>query len=206
MRRVQKSFVPVMSPAAVRRRARCWAALAGAALVSPFAALVPIAAGWCPSAMAPVLALVAVPTGLFIHGETYEERPPLQASGPLLTTRTLTGERTVDLSVISTVRLLTYVSRSGVSERVLVVRDVNGVCLGLKSAGGHAALRRALERSLAGSPHPRPRVSRAALVYLGMVTNRSPLVLHTVVSWLVMVLGTSGYITAVLALADRVQK
>lgn len=49
-------------------------------------------------------------------------------------------------------------------------------------------------------------MSRAALVYLGMVTNRSPLVLHTVVSWLVMVLGTSGYITAVLALADRVQK
>lgn len=202
---MQKSFVPVMSPAAVRRRARCWAAFAGAALVSPFVALVPIAAGWCPSALAPVLALVGVPTGLFIHGETYEERPPLQASGPLLTTRTLTGERTVDLSVISTVRLLTYVSRSGVSG-LLVVRDVNGVCLGLKSVGGHAALRRALERSLAGSPHPRPRVSRAALVYLGMVTNRSPLVLHAVVSWLVMVLGTSGYITAVLAFADRVQK
>jgi hypothetical protein len=143
---------------------------------------------------------------LFILGETYEERPPLQASGPLLTTRTLTGERTVDLSAISTVRLLTYVSRSGVSERVLVVRDVNAVCLGLKSAVGHAALRRALERSLAPSPHPQPRVSRAALVYLGMATNRSPLMLHTFVSWLVMVFGTSGYILPVLALADRVQK
>ncbi|MEV5081175.1 hypothetical protein AB0K74_20825 [Streptomyces sp. NPDC056159] len=103
--------------------------------------------------------------------------------------------------MISTVRLLTYFSRSGVSERVLLVRDVNGVCLGLKSAVGRAALRRALERS---SSHPQPRVSRAALVYLGIVTSRSPLVLHTVVSWLVTVLGICGYIVTVLALADRV--
>ncbi|MFE9173647.1 hypothetical protein ACFYNZ_30005 [Streptomyces kebangsaanensis] len=108
--------------------------------------------------------------------------------------------------MISTVRLLTYFSRSGVLERVLLVRDVNGVCLGLKSAVGRAALRRALERSLAPAPHPQPRVSRAALVYLGMGSSRSPLVLHTVVSWLVMVFGTCGYIVTVLALADRVPK
>ena len=201
MRRVRPSFVPVVSPAAVRRRARRWAALAGAALASPFAALVPAAVGWLPSSVAVFLALAAVPTGVLILGETCEERPPAQASGARLTARTLTGERTVDLSMISSVRLFTYFTRSGVSERVLLVRDLNGVRLGLKSAGSCAALRQALEPS----PPPEPRVSKAALVYLGMRSSRGPLVLHTAVSWLALVFGTCGYMITVLALADRVQ-
>jgi hypothetical protein len=208
MRRTKGAFVPVMSLAAVRRRARRWATLAGAALVSPFVVLVAAAAGWLPSELAIVLAMIVVPAVLLILSETCEERPPLRSNGARLTARTLTGERTVDLSVISTVRLLTYFSRSGISERVLLVRDVNGVRLGLKSAAGRAALRRALERSRAAAtaPHPQPHVSRAALVYLGMVTGRTSLVLHTVLSWLVMVNGICGYIVMVLALADRVPK
>ncbi|MFF4657962.1 hypothetical protein [Streptomyces sp. NPDC001381] len=103
--------------------------------------------------------------------------------------------------MISTVRLLTYFSRSGVS---VLVRDVNGVRLGLKTAVARAALRQALQRSRDPAPHPQPRVSRAALVYLGMATRRGPLVLHTVLSWLVLVFGTCGYTVMVLALADRV--
>jgi hypothetical protein len=206
MKRIRGSFVPVTTPAAVRRRARRWVAAAGAALVSPFVVLVPAAAGWLPSESAILLALVAAPTGLLILGETCEEKPPPRTSGPCLTARTLTGERTVDLSVISSVRLLTYFSRSGVSERVVLVRDINGVCLGLKSTAGRAALRRALQRSRDPAPHTQPRVSRAARVYLGMVTRRTPLVLHTVLSWLVMVFGTCGYTVTVLALADRIPK
>lgn len=206
MKRTRGSFVPVTTPAAVRRRARRWVAVAGAALVSPFVILVPAAFGWLPADSAIVLALFSAPTGFLILGETYEERPPAHTSGPCLTARTLTGERTVDLSAISTVRLRTYFSRSGVSERLVLVRDMNGVCLGLKSAAGRAALRRALQRSCGAAPRAQPRVSRAARVYLGMATRRTPLVLHTALSWLVMVFGTCGYIVTVLALADRVPK
>ncbi|WP_460066653.1 hypothetical protein [Streptomyces sp. YKOK-I1] len=107
--------------------------------------------------------------------------------------------------MISSVRLLIHFSRSGVSERVVLVRDVNGVCLGLKSAVARAALRRALQRSRDPATHPQPRVSRAALVYLGIATRRTPLALHTVLSWLVMVFGVCGYMVTVLALADRVR-
>ncbi|MFI2431771.1 hypothetical protein [Streptomyces sp. NPDC018693] len=49
-------------------------------------------------------------------------------------------------------------------------------------------------------------MSRAARVHLGLTPNRSPLLLHTIAGWLTMVLGTCGYITTVLALADQVPK
>ncbi|MGV9991552.1 hypothetical protein [Streptomyces sp. NPDC003374] len=171
--------------------------------MSPFAVLVLAADGWLPAETAPVLAVVAVLTVPMLLSAMCEERPPPRSGRLLLTARTLTGERTVDLSAISTVRLLTYFSRSGVAERVLLVRDHNGVRLGLKSQAGLDALRRALDRDRG---RPRPRVSRSARVYLGMSTGRLPLVLHTVLGWLAVVYGACGYMLAVLALAGRITK
>ncbi|MEU0220638.1 hypothetical protein ABZ281_38825 [Streptomyces sp. NPDC006265] len=143
--------------------------------------------------------LTAGPAGLVLLTELNTERPPQRCSGNRLTSRTLTGERTVDLSRIERVRLLTYFSRSGVSERVLLVRDAYGVSLGLTSPASHRALRRALGHLPRRGP--RPRASRAALAHLGMLPAPGRLVVHTAVVWLVTVLGLCGYVCAVLALA-----
>jgi hypothetical protein len=123
------------SPAADRRRARGWAGFAGALVASPFAVIAVAAAGLFPAGVAIALALTAGPAGLLLLTEVNTERPPQRRSGNRLTSRTLTGERTADPSRIERVRLLTYFSRSGVSERVLLVRDAHGVSLGLTSQG-----------------------------------------------------------------------
>ncbi|MFC9913043.1 hypothetical protein [Streptomyces sp. NPDC127197] len=188
------------SPAAARRRARRWTAFAGALVVSPFVALAVAAGGLFPAGVAIASALTAGPAGLLLLTELNTERPPQRRSGTLLTSRTLTGERTVDLSRIERVRLLTYFSRSGVSERVLLVRDAYGTSLGLTSPASHRALRRALERLPRRGP--RPRMSRAALVHLGMLPARSRLAVHTVTVWLATVVGVCGYVCAVLELAS----
>jgi hypothetical protein len=187
------------SPAAARRRARRWTAFAGALVVSPFVALAAAAVGLFPARVAIALVLTAGPAGLLLLTELNTERPPQHRSGNRLTSRTLTGERTVDLSRIERVRLLTYFSRGGVSERVLLVRDAYGVSLGLTTPASHRALRRALERLPRRGP--RPRASSAALAHLGMVSASGRLAVHTVVVWLVTVLGLCGYVIAVLALA-----
>ncbi|MFD5257300.1 hypothetical protein ACFWM5_31310 [Streptomyces bobili] len=187
------------SPAAARRRARRWAGFAGALVASPFVALAVAAAGLFPAGVAIALALTAGPAGLLLLTEMNTERPPQHRSGNRLTSRTLTGERTVDLSRIERVRLLTYFSRSGVSERVLLVRDAHGVSLGLTSPVSRRVLRRALERLPRSGP--RPRVSRAALAHLGMLPIPGRLAVHTVVAWLATVFGLCGYLIAVLALA-----
>ncbi len=62
-----------------------------------------------------------------------------------------------------------------------------------------AALRRALENLPRHGP--RPRVSKAALVHLGILTAPGRLTLHTVTVWLATVLGLCGYLCAVLKLA-----
>lgn len=121
------------SPAVARRRARRWTSFAGALVASPFAALAVAAAGLFPAGAAIALALTTGPAGLLLLTELNTERLPQSHSGNRLTARTLIGERTVDLSRIERVRLLTYFSRSGVSERVLLVRDAHGVPLGLTS-------------------------------------------------------------------------
>lgn len=188
------------SPAAARRRARRWTAFAGALVVSPFVALAAGAVGLFPAEVAIVSALTAGPAGLLLLTELNRERPPHCRSGNRLTARTPTGERTVDLSRIERVRLLTYFSPGGVSERVLLVRDAHGVSLGLTDPASHRALRRALER-LPGHG-VRPRVTRAALVHLGMAPGR--LTVHTVTVWFATVLGLCGYLAAVLELATSV--
>lgn len=203
MRRTRQAFVPVVSPSAARRRARPWAVLGAAVILSPFAVLALADAGWLPAELAILLAAVAAPAVALLLGEMFEEKPPIQPSGLLLTARTLTGERTIDLFAISTVRLLTYFSRSGVAYRVLLVRDINGVRLGVRSTVGRAALLRGLKRN--GTAR-QPRMSRAARVYLGLATSRTALVLHTVLSWLAMVFGLCCYMSAVLSLADHLAK
>ncbi|MFE6282685.1 hypothetical protein [Streptomyces sp. NPDC057877] len=194
--RVRAAYAPTWtSPAAARRRMRRGVAVALALVVSPYAAL---AVGPVPGGVAIALVLTAGPGGLLLLGELHTERPPRSRSGPLLTARTTTGERTLDLDRIERVRLLTYFSRSGVSERVLLVRDTEGTWLGLTGAASRRTLRRALERpSRRGA---RPRVSRAARVHLGMAPGR--LAVHTGTVWLATVFGVCCYAGAVLALAD----
>ncbi|WP_143677074.1 hypothetical protein [Streptomyces scabiei] len=187
------------SPARARRRARHWVAFAGALIASPFAVLAVAAVGMLPSEVAIALMPTAGPAGLLLLTELNTERPPQRRSGSRLTSRTLTGERTVDLSRIERVRLLTHFSRGGVSERVLLVRDAYGMSLGLIDPASHRALHRALERPPRGGS--RPRVSRAALAHLGMLPAPGRLAVHTVVVWLTTVLGLCGYLTAVLVLA-----
>lgn len=178
------------SPAVARRRARRWTAFTGALVASPFVALAVTAAGLFPAGAAIALALTTGPAGLLLLTELNTERQPQSHSGNRLTARTLIGERTVDLSRIERVRLLTYFSRSGVSERVLLVRDAHGVSLGLTSP----ASRKALHRALKCLPRhgPRPRASRAALVHLGVLPAPGRLAVHTVVVWLATVFGLCG--------------
>ncbi|MGX1915071.1 hypothetical protein ACWIID_40550 [Streptomyces phaeochromogenes] len=187
------------SPAAARRRARRWTAFAGALVASPFAELALAAVGLFPAGVAIALMLTAGPAGLLLLTELNTERPPQRRSGNRLTSRTLTGERTVDLSRIERVRLLTHFSRGGVSERVLLVRDAYGMSFGLTGPASHRALRRAREHPPRRGP--RPRASSAALAHLGMLPAPGRLAVHTVVVWLATVLGLCGYVTAVLALA-----
>ncbi|MEU4044654.1 hypothetical protein ACK389_00030 [Streptomyces antibioticus] len=187
------------TPAAARRRARRWTAFAGALVASPFAALAVAAAGLFPAEVAIASALTAGPAGLLLLTALNTEKQRPRRSGDLMIARTLTGERTVDLSQIERVRLLTYFSYGGVSERVLLVRDAHGTSLGLTEPASRRALRRALENLPRHGP--RPRVSKAALVHLGILTAPGRLTLHTVTVWLATVLGLCGYLCAVLKLA-----
>lgn len=100
-------------------------------MASPFAVLAVAAVGLLPPAVAIALMLTTGPAGLLPLTELNTERPPQRRSGNRLTSRTLTGERTVDLSRIERVLLLTHFSRGGVSERVLLVRDTYGMSIGL---------------------------------------------------------------------------
>ncbi|MFJ4790068.1 hypothetical protein [Streptomyces sp. NPDC088794] len=188
------------SPAQARRRARHWTAFAGALVASPFAMLAVAATGLIPAEAAIAPALVAGPAGMMLFTEVNTEKRQQHHSGTLLTARTLAGERTVDLSRIERVRLLTYFSRSGVSQRVLLVRDAWGMSLGLTSPASHRALRQALE--LLPRRGPRPRVSRAALAHLDMPSAPGRLAVHTATVWLATVLGICGYMGAILALSD----
>lgn len=140
------------SPAAARRRARRWTALAGALVGSPFVALAVTAVGLFPAGAAIAPAMTAGPAGLLLLTEVNRERSPQRRSGTLLTSRTLTGERTVGLSRIERVRLLTYFSRSRVSQRVLLVRDTCGASLGLTSPASRRALRHLAQQQDGAAP------------------------------------------------------
>ncbi|MEU6908968.1 hypothetical protein ACWDZW_02905 [Streptomyces coeruleorubidus] len=109
-----------------------------------------------PALVTGVIALVFLP-------DLCQEDPPARHSRTRSTARTLTGRRSVDLTRVTSVRLWTTFSPGGVQQRVLLVRDVHGVRLGITSAAGRRALRTALARQ----QDRRARVSRPARACLG---------------------------------------
>jgi hypothetical protein len=134
-------------------------------------------------------ALVAGVSALVFLQDLCQERPPARHSRTRSTARTLTCRRSVDLTRIASVRLWTTFSPGGVQERILLVRDVHGVRLGITSAAG----RRALRTALAPQQGRRARVSRAARACLGDGPGWW-LVPHTVTMFLSQVLAVCVYL------------
>ncbi|GAB2935400.1 hypothetical protein GCM10027028_39030 [Streptomyces sundarbansensis] len=138
--------------------------------------------------------------GFVLISEMPTGRDRGQTTGSLLTARTVTGLRTVDLSRIERVRLLTSFSRGGVSDRVVLVRDGDGVLLGLREQTDVRRIRRALDQG-ARSDVP-PRVSGAAAAHLSMSSGGTAR--HTVLSWLATVLGVCCYLSVIVLVARAV--
>ncbi|OSC74325.1 hypothetical protein B5180_13465 [Streptomyces sp. BF-3] len=191
---------PAVDAALGRRRTRLGTAWIVGLLALPFAGLaVSTVVGLHPGVLLVGTGLAAL-VGFVLISEMPTGRNRGQTSGSLLTARTATGLRTVDLAQIESVRLLTSFSRGGVSDRIVLVRDGNGVLLGLREQTDVRRVRRALDRRAPqGGP---PRVSGAAAAYLGM--TRDGTARHTVLSWLATVLGICCYLSAVAVLARAV--
>ncbi|SCF57288.1 hypothetical protein [Streptomyces sp. Cmuel-A718b] len=191
---------PAVDAALGRRRTRLGTAWIVGLLALPFAGLaVSTVVGLHPGVLLVVTGLAAL-VGFVLISEMPTGRNRGQTSGSLLTARTATGLRTVDLAQIESVRLLTSFSRGGVSDRIVLVRDGNGVLLGLREQTDVRRVRRALDqRARNGVP---PRVSGAAAAYLGMTPDGTAR--HTVLSWLATVLGICCYLSAVAVLARAV--
>ncbi|MFM9582581.1 hypothetical protein [Streptomyces caniscabiei] len=178
----------------VRRRARTGMCLLGALLVLPFA--VGVLPGACEAGA--LLGLVTGTLAFVLHGMLVEESMPARHSMRRITARTLTGIRSVDLARLTRVRLLTSFSYGSVY-RTLLVRDADGVWLGITTDARKRALRRALDRRPGDGSLPPPRVSRAARAHLdGDRPGR--IAVHTVLAFLVLVLGICGYVTALVEL------
>lgn len=133
----------------------------------------------------------------------FEERDPFRHTSSRLTAHTMTGERSVDLNQIVTVRLLTTFSYSG-AYRTLSVRDAHGVRLGITTERSRMKLRRAIERADANAARgfPQPRVSRAARVHLGLAPGRG-LVVHTALAFVLATLSGSLYVAGALRLGGQ---
>ncbi|MEU3007884.1 hypothetical protein [Streptomyces sp. NPDC007020] len=206
---------PAVDAALGRRRTRLGTAWVVGLLALPFAGLaVSAAAGLHPGVPLVVTGPAAL-VGFVLISEMPTGRDRGRATGSLLTARTVTGLRTVDLSRIERVRLLTSFSRGGVSDRVVLVRDGDGVLLGLREQTDVRRVRRALDQS-ARSDVPRvrraldqsarsdvpPRVSGAAAAHLGMSSGGTAR--HTVLSWLATVLGVCCYLSVIVLVARAV--
>ncbi|MFF0571200.1 hypothetical protein ACFYT7_26720 [Streptomyces sp. NPDC004041] len=191
---------PAVDAALGRRRTRLGTAWVVGLLALPFAGLaVSAAAGLHPGVPLVVTGPAAL-VGFVLISEMPTGRDRGRATGSLLTARTVTGLRTVDLSRIERVRLLTSFSRGGVSDRVVLVRDGDGVLLGLREQTDVRRVRRALDPG-ARSDVP-PRVSGAAAAHLGM--NSGGTARHTVLSWLATVLGVCCYLSVIVLVARAV--
>ncbi|WP_073219175.1 hypothetical protein [Streptomyces sp. NBRC 110465] len=191
---------PAVDAALGRRRTRLGTAWVVGLLALPFAGLaVSAAAGLHPGVPLVVTGPAAL-VGFVLISEMCTGRDRGRATGSLLTARTVTGLRTVDLSRIERVRLLTSFSRGGVSDRVVLVRDGDGVLLGLRGQTDVRRVRRALDQS-ARSDVP-PRVSGAAAAHLGMSSGGTAR--HTVLSWLATVLGVCCYLSVIVLVARAV--
>ncbi|MFI2631767.1 hypothetical protein ACH5A2_15375 [Streptomyces collinus] len=141
------------------------------------------------SLLATAPALVAGLTALVFLPDLCQERRPARHARTRSTARTPTGRRSVDLTRVASVRLWTTFSPGGVQQRVLLVRDVHGVRLGITSAAG----RRALRTALAGQQGRRARVSPAARACLGDGPGWW-LVRHTVTMFLSQVAAVCVYL------------
>ncbi|WP_435239984.1 hypothetical protein [Streptomyces sp. YPW6] len=191
---------PAVDAALGRRRTRLGTAWVVGLLALPFAGLaVSAAAGLHPGVPLVVTGPAAL-VGFVLISEMPTGRDRGRATGSLLTARTVTGLRTVDLSRIERVRLLTSFSRGGVSDRVVLVRDGDGVLLGLREQTDVRRVRRALDQG-ARSDVP-PRVSGAAAAHLGMSSGGTAR--HTVLSWLATVLGVCCYLSVIVLVARAV--
>ncbi len=184
-------------------RARVGSGLAVAVLLLPLAGYGLARTGAVPEGTPIVLALLCGIIGPVLLIELGEERAPFRHSSSHLTARTLTGERSVDLNRIVTVRLLTTFSYSG-PQRTLVVCDAHGVRLGVTTKRSRGKLRRAIEKADANAARglPRPRVSRAARTYLGLAPGRG-LVVHTALAFLLLTTSATLYVVVAVWLGGQ---
>ncbi|MGW8760876.1 hypothetical protein ACWGN5_00050 [Streptomyces sp. NPDC055815] len=184
-------------------RARMGLGLAAVVLLVPLAGYVLAGAGIAPDGTPIVLGLLSGIAGFVLLTELSGERAPFRHSSSHLTARTLTGERSVDLDRITSVRLLTTFSY-GSAHRTLLVRDAVGVRLGITTERSRGKLRRAIEKAEANAARggPRPRVSRAARAYLGLAPGQG-LVVHTVLVFLLLTTAGGLYLVAVLRLGGQ---
>ncbi|MER7196958.1 hypothetical protein [Streptomyces sp. CB01635] len=177
--------------------------LALAVLLLPLAGYELARTGAVPEGTPIVLGLLCAMIGFLLLTELCEERAPFRHSSSHLTARTLTGERSVDLNRIATVRLLTTFSYGG-AHRTLVVCDAHGVRLGITTKRSRGKLRRAIEKADANAARgvPRPRVSRAARAYLGLAPGGG-LVVHTALAFLLTTVSGSLYVIGALRLGGQ---
>jgi hypothetical protein len=184
-------------------RARVGSGLAVAVLLLPFAGYGLARTGAVPEGTPIVLGLLGGIIGVVLLPALCEEQAPFRHSSSRLIARTLTGERSVDLDRITTVRLLTTFSYGSV-HRTLVVRDAHGVRLGVTTERSRRKLRRAIEKADANAARgvPAPRVSRAARVHLGLAPGRG-LVVHTALGFLFLTVSGSLYVSVVLLLGGQ---
>lgn len=184
-------------------RARLGSGLAVAVLLLPLAGYGLARTGAVPEGTPIVLGLLGGIIGVVLLPALCEEQAPFRHASSRLIARTLTGERSVDLNRITTVRLLTTFSYGSV-HRTLVVRDAHGVRLGVTTQRSRRKLRRAIEKADANAARglPAPRVSRAARVHLGLAPGRG-LVGHTVLGFLCLTVSGSLYVSVVLRLGGQ---
>ncbi|MET7364769.1 hypothetical protein ABZS61_02895 [Streptomyces sp. NPDC005566] len=184
-------------------RARMGSGLVVTVLLLPFGGYGLARAGIVPDGAPIVLGLLSAIAGFILLTAMCEEKAPFRHSSSHLTAHTLTGERSVDLNRITTVRLLTTFSYGSVY-RTLLVRDAHGVRLGITTERSRRKLRRAIEKADANAARgvPGPRVSRAARAHLGRAPGRG-LIGHTVLAFLLLTVSGSLYVVAVLRLGGQ---
>ncbi|MEU3945519.1 hypothetical protein [Streptomyces sp. NPDC029526] len=184
-------------------RARVGSGLVVAVLLLPVGSWALARAGVVAEAATIPVGLLAMIAGYVLLTALWEERSPFRHAPRSLTARTLTGPRTVDLGRITTVRLVTTFSQAGVY-RTVVVRDADGVRLGLTTGRSREHLRRAVEQAEndAGRGATGLRVSRAAAAHLGLPRGRG-LAVHTVLAFLCTMVGMSLYLSVVFWLGGQ---
>lgn len=129
------------APAVARSRARLASSVAAFLVLSPFVAWLLARAGLVPAGASVVCALTGGLAGALLLPELCQETGLVRCSMSRVTARTLTGERSVDLTRIRDLRLLTGFGY-GRTFRAVVVRDRNGARIGLTAGSGASAATR----------------------------------------------------------------